>query len=555
MGKSTLHHIKHFRRYRNIVRILMKHNLGPLIKRAGLDLLLSREHRQEVSTTGPESDYAMAEGLCQALTELGPTFIKLGQIFSTRTDMFSPPFIENLEKLQDKVEPFSYQAVLQQLLTELGHPDEIFAEFDPEPLAAASIGQVHRGRLKSGEQVIIKIQRPDIEQIIENDLEILAELAALSEWRSEEARRFGIAEILWEYGRILMREIDYDREARNTERMYQNFRNDSRVLIPRVYWQYTTRKILTQDYIEGVKISDLEEINNRGWDRTKISRLGTEAFFTQIMLHGLFQADPHPGNILIIDEEHISFIDFGQVSALSPSRVDHLCRFIVAVQRADLDMAVAALKEMKILTRDVDMDAFQEDLADMMELMTASSIGSLDMRRIRKDLLTFAYRYQMRIPNYLTSLMKALITVEGMGRKLDPLFNFVEVAGPITQKALHSRLSSKHFMAALRRRYYQDWRPLHTLPANINQMLADTNQGRLHMNNQIIFSPSAKKTVVTLANRLSTSLIIAGGLVGSSLIIQSGQGDFSASHTLIGTIGFAISLLAVLVFIISFFRS
>ncbi len=555
MGKGTLHHLKHFRRYRNILRVLMKNNLGSLIKRAGLDLLLSRRHRQEVTITGPESDYAMAEGLCRALTELGPTFIKLGQIFSTRTDMFAPAFIENLEKMQDKVEPFSYQEVLQQLITEIGHPDEIFAEFDPDPLAAASIGQVHKGRLKSGEQVIIKIQRPDIEQLIEDDLEILAELAALSEWRSEEARRFGVVEILQEYGRILMREIDYDREARNTERMYQNFRNDPRVVIPRVYWQYTTRKILTQDYIEGVKISDLEEIKTRGWDRAKISRLGTEAFLTQIMLHGLFQADPHPGNILVIDEEHISFIDFGQVSALSPSRVDHLCRFILAVQRTDLDMAVAALEEIKILTHEVDMDAFQEDLADLMELMTASSIGSLDMKRIRKDLLAFAYRYQMRIPNYLTSLMKALITVEGVGKKLDPHFNFVEVAGPITNKAMQSRLSSEHFMATLRRWYYRDWRPLRSLPANINQMLIDTNQGRLHMNNQIVFSPSAKRTMVTLANRISTSLIIAGGLVGSSLIIQSGQGDFSASHTLIGTIGFSISLLAVVVFIISFFRS
>lgn len=555
MGKGTLHHLKHFRRYRSIARILMKNNLGSLLKRAGLDLLLSREHRQEVNSGEPESDYAMAQGLCQALTELGPTFIKLGQVFSTRTDMFAPAFIENLEKLQDKVEPFSYQDVLRQLINELGHPDEIFAEFDPEPLAAASIGQVHRGRLKSGQQVIIKIQRPDIEKIIEDDLEVLTELAALSEWRSEEAKRFGVVEILREYGRILMREIDYDREARNTERMYQNFCNDKRVIIPRVYWQYTNRKILTQDYIEGVKISDLEEIKTRGWDRTKISRVGTEAFLTQIMMHGLFQADPHPGNILVIDEDHISFIDFGQVSALSPTRVDHLCRFIIAVQRTDLDMAVAALEEMKIITHEVDMDAFQEDLADMMELMTVSSIGNLDMRRIRKDLLSFAYRYQMRIPNYLTSLMKALITVDGVGRKLDPSFNFVEVAGPITQKAMHSRLSNEHFLGTIRRKYYQDWRPLGSLPSNINQMLIDTNQGRLHMNNQIVFSPSAKRTMVTLANRVSTSLIIAGGLVGSSLIIQSGQGDFSASHTLIGTFGFTISLLAVVVFVISFFRS
>ncbi|PKM77226.1 MAG: hypothetical protein CVU90_08745 [Firmicutes bacterium HGW-Firmicutes-15] len=556
MGYSSkMRHWKHFKRYRKIIRVFMKYGLGYLVKLMGLDSLLPRQKRQAAKDNGRESERILAERLCQALSELGPTFIKLGQIFSTRPDMFAPAYIEELEKLQDKVHPFSYQEVVEQLVKEIGHPDEIFAEFDPEPLAAASIGQVHMGRLKSGERVIVKIQRPNIEETVESDLEILLELAQLSEKKSAEAQRLGVVAMLEDYARLLLRELDYDREARNTDRIYQNFADDERVIIPRVYWKYTTRRVLTEDYIDGVKLSDLDQITARGWDRGKTSRLGTEAFLAQIVLHGFFQADPHPGNILVVDEDHIAFIDFGEVSALSERRLNSLGELLLSIDRKDMDKTVATLENMGIITDSVEMDAFQEDFSDLVELVSASRIGNLDMNRIRKDLLDITYRYQLKMPSYLTSLMKALITVEGVGKKLDPNFNFLEVAGPMAQKVVQEKMKPGNIYGYMRRKYYSDLRPLISLPSNFNKLLKTTDQGKLNMNIQISFSGGAKRSMTKLINRLSASLIIAGGLVSSALVIQSSHSEVIISHATIGVIGFAVSLFALIVFIVSFFRS
>ena len=551
---SYSQHLRHFTRYRKIARVLLKHGMGTIINILGLDSFLSKRKLQELKESRPASAHIRARRFCQALTELGPTFIKLGQIFSTRPDVFSPAYIEELEKLQDKVAPFSYSEVVEQLTAEIGHPNEIFAEFNPQPLAAASIGQVHMGRLKSGERVIVKVQRPNIERIVENDLEILIELATLSERRSEAARQLGLKGMLEDYSRLLLRELDYDREARNTDRMCENFAGDDSVLIPKVYWEYTTRRILTEDYIEGVKLSDLDEITARGWDRGKTSRLGTSAFLTQILLHGFFQADPHPGNILVVDEDHIAFIDFGQVSALSTRRLNNLGELMLSFSRNELDRAVAVLEEMGIVTGAVDMEIFHEDISDLVESISVSRIGNLDMNRIRKDFLDIAYRHQLKVPPYLTSLMKALITVEGVGRKLDPSFNFIEIAAPMARQVIRERMKPGNIQNYLRRKYYTDVRPLANLPAILNRLLKNTDQGKLNMNIQISFSPAAKKSMSKIVNQLSASLIIAGGLVSSALIIQSSETEVIVSHANVGIIGLGISVLALTIFIVSFLR-
>lgn len=549
-------HVRHFKRYREITQVFLKYGLSTVINILGLDSFLSKRKVQDLKAKRLTiSEQTRAGNFCQALTELGPTFIKLGQIFSTRPDIFSPVYIEELEKLQDKVEPFSYAEVIEQLTEEIGHPDEIFAEFNPEPLAAASIGQVHVGRLKSGEKVIVKIQRPRIERIVENDLEVLLELAELSENRSEAARRLGVKRLLEDFSRLLIKELDYDREARNTERMYENFANNDSVLIPKVYWEYTTRRVLTEDYIEGVKLSDLEEIKARGWDRSKTSRLGTSAFLSQIILYGFFQADPHPGNILVVDEEHIAFIDFGQASALSERRLNNLIDLLLSIENKEIDKTVVTLEEMGIITESVEMDLFQEDISDLVEQVSVAKIGNLDMNRFRKDFLDLAYRYHLKIPSYLTSLMKALITVEGVGKKLEPTFDFMEVATSMAQQAIKERMKPANMYGFLRRKYYSKYYPLSNLPVNIDKLLKTTNQGNLNLGIQISLSETSQRSASKLVNRLSASLIIAGGLVSSSLIILSGGPEVLFKHASIGgMIGIGISILALLMFIISFIK-
>ncbi len=550
---SYRQHLRHFLRYRKIARVYLKYGVGNVIYTLGLDRFLPAASVKTLRQTY-QPEHIKAVRYCEAATELGPTFIKIGQLFSTRPDIFSPVFIEELEKLQDRVPPISYDEVVEQLTKELGHPDEIFAEFDPVPLAAASIGQVHAARLKSGEKVIVKVQRPHIEKVLENDLEILMELAGAAENRSEGLKRLGMKGILQDFSRLMMRELDFDREGRNTERFKQYFANDKRVVIPKIYWKYTTRRILTEDYIEGVKLSDVEQITARGWDRHKVAQLGTETFLTQIFRHGFFQADPHPGNMLIMDEDHIAFIDFGQVSALSDLRLQSIGELLISFSNQEIERAVATLEDMGILTEDIDMGAFYEDLSDLMEMVGSAKIGNIDMNRMRKDFLDLAYRYNLKIPAYLTSLMKALITVEGVGAKFDPSFNFMESVSPLARQLVRDRIKPENLEKFVRHKYYNNVRPFIDLPASINRFVHNTDQGRLKMGMQVGFTEPARRSMIKIVNQLSASLIIAGGLVSSALIIQSSEPEFIVSHSAVGVSGFAISLLALLIFVVNFVR-
>ena len=458
--------IRQLQRYHQIINILVKYGLGYLVQRLGWEEITPSSCRSEVCSCEREGDEILAVRLRLALTELGPTFVKLGQMLSTRPDLLPPVFICELEQLQDNVSALDEEQVIRQLEHDLGHPDQIFAYFDRQPLAAASIGQVHRARLKSGEEVVVKVQRPGLEVTMQNDLDIIRSLAELSEKRSPEARRLGLAAMIDDYSRMLIRELDYEREARSTERARANFADDERVIIPKIFWEYSTRHVLTQEYIEGVKLSNMEEISHRGWDRRKLSLLGTETFLSQVVLHGFFQADPHPGNILILDEDRIAFIDFGEVGTLTESRLVQLGELLLSVSRRDIDKAVATLEDMEIIGDFVDREGLEEDLADLVGHVTSSSVGELDMNRLRVEVMDIAYRHDLRMPPYLTALMKALVTVEGVGKKLDPTFNFMDIAQPLAIKVFEERLKPDKVYKHLRRRYYRDIKPLGTLPAD-----------------------------------------------------------------------------------------
>ncbi len=528
---SSWWNIRYIRRRQKIVGTFMKHGLGYLLQRWGLARTVQLSPRQLMNEEKSKTSYLLAGNLSQAMMELGPAFIKLGQMLSTRPDMLPPPYIEALERLQDKVEPLPYAQILKQTLSEIGDPKEVFADFDPEPLAAASIGQVHRARLKSGEEVIVKIQRPDIERKVESDLEIIKGLARLSERRSPEARRMGIYNIVEEFSRMLLRELDYAREARNTERVYNNFRDDQRVVIPRVYWEYTTPRVLTEEYIPGIKLSDIAEIDRRGWDRRKISQLGTEAFLVQILAHGFFQADPHPGNILVMDENTIAFIDFGQIGTLTERRLLYL---------GELASSMASFLNLFI---------------DLVKDVSSTSIGNLDMKRLRKEAMELAYRYQLQMPSYLTALMKALITVEGVGQKLDPDFNFTEVARPLASKVYKERLKPDNVYKFFRSKYYQDIRPLGKMPSHLNAILSATRKGNLTITMKVEFTSKTDRKLTQLASRVSASLIITGALIGSALIVQTNHSAQVEKYAYLGVIGLGMALVSLVVYFLASLRS
>lgn len=545
---------RHIRRRQQIVGVLIKNGLGYLVESMGLDNLGPVSSRYKKRSWEKEPDHLLAFRLRQALVELGPTFVKLGQLLSTRPDLLPPAYIQELERLQDKVGPLTHSEVINQLCKEIGHPEDVFAEFNPEPLAAASIGQVHLARLKTGEEVIVKVQRPGIEQKARNDLEIVIGLAQMSERRSAEARRIGLVDMMEDYSKMFLRELDYAREARNTERVYHNFSRDERVLIPKVYWEYTTDSVLTEEYIPGVKLSDIEEIERRAWDRRKISELGTEAFLTQVMLHGFFQADPHPGNIIVVDETHIAFIDFGEIGSLSEKRLMQLGQLLLSFSKQNMEMAIAALQDMRIIDDSIDKENFQEDFADLIDRVSSMSLGKLDMNRLRKEIMDLAYRYHLRMPAYLTGLMKALITVEGVGKKLDPTYNFMDTAKPLATKVYQERLKPENIYKYFKRKYYRDIKPLGALPANINNLLKTTEKGELSVNFQVELSKKSQHKISQMVSRLSASLIITGALIGSSMIIQTHHAALTKEYAYLGVAAFALALLSLVVFLISSLR-
>ncbi len=547
---------RNIRRRQQIVGVLIKNGLGYVVQRFGLTGLAPVASRKDVMSSRKEAHYLMAEKLRITMEELGPTFIKLGQVLSTRPDLLPPPYIEQMERLQDKVPPMSYEEVVQQLIKELGHPDDIFEEFNCQPLAAASIGQVHRARLKSGEKVIVKIQRPGIERQVENDLQILLTLARFSERRSNEAKRLNVVAMIEDYAKMFLRELDYAREARSTEIVYNNFAEDDRVVIPRVYWEYTTGKILTEEYIEGVKLNDIEEIKRRGWDVRKISRLGTETFLSQIVFHGFFQADPHPGNIIIVNENTICFIDFGEIGTLTENRLINIGELIMGISKQDMERAMAALHSMGILDNlNRNPEDFLEDFSDMVLNVSTGGLGKLDMNRLRKDIMILAYNYQLKLPAYLTSLMKALITVEGVGKKLDPGYDFMNTASELANRVYKERLKPENVYKYLNRRYYRDIKPLGSLPHDFHEIIKATSRGNLQLNIKVDLSEKSHHKMGQLVSRLSSSLIITGGLIGSSLIVHGSHPDILEQYSVFGVAGFALAGIGLLIFLISSMKS
>ncbi len=308
--------------------------------------------------------------------------------------------------------------------------------------------------------------------------------------------------------------------------------------------------MLVEEYIPGIKLSDVKAMDERGWDRGQVSKLGTEAFLSQIMLHGFFQADPHPGNILAVDENHIAFIDFGEIGYLSESRLVYVGELLVSINKRDTYRAMAVLYDMGIIENLDNMEDFHEDFADLIERVSSSSIGGLDMKTLRAEMMELAYRYQLRMPAYMTSLMKALITVEGLGKKLDPSFNFTEVAAPLASKVYSERLKPENVARYIKRRYYQDIKPLGEMPANFNRLIKNTGEGRLQMTIQVDFTPRASRKLTQLISRLSLSFILTGVLIGSALIIQANHSDRVSEYAFLGVAGFGLALLSLVIFFI-----
>ena len=531
---------RHLNRYRQILTVLFKYGFGDLVDvlkieqylEIGLQMI-SRKRREQVDRL------TRSERVRMALEELGPTFVKLGQMLSTRPDLIAVEFIEELSKLQDRVPPFSYAEVSQIIESDLGGlPENIFEHFEESPLAAASIGQVHRARLKDGEEVVVKVQRPGIRKIIEVDLEIMLHLASLMERHLEEFQVNRPARIVEEFARTLEKEIDYTIEASHIERFSRQFIDDATVYVPKVFRETTTERVLTMEYIEGVKASEIERIDKEGLDRKVITARGADLILKQVFDHGFFHADPHPGNIFVLPGNVICYLDFGMMGSIDRQSREDFADLVHSVVRRDESGAMQALLMLTQYDEEPDTRLLSRDLADFMGQHLYRPLKDLHMEKLLQQLMELISRHRLQTPPDLFLMLKALATVEGVGLSLDPEFHMINQAAPFVKRVKMEQLHPKRVASDILKSGVDLVRLMQEIPGELRELLRQMKRGKVKMEFEHRGLEPMQTTYDQISNRIAFSIVIAALIVGSALIVLSKTPPFLFGIPVIGIIGF-----------------
>lgn len=555
---ETLEAARDLGRLREILGVLVRHGFGDTVRRLGLANTLERAgarlHWQ------PPTDLARLEPPVQvrlALEELGPTFVKFGQILAARADLFSPPWIAEFEKLHSNVPALPLDALRPQLRADLGgEPEEVFAHFDPEPLAAASIAQVHRARLHDGTEVVVKIRRPGIAEVIEADLRLLQRLATLAEAELPHLRPFHPQELVREFARSLRHELDLAAECRNAERIAANLAALPYILIPRVHWRYTGERINVQDFIAGVPGNALEQLTpEAGFDRKLLARRGALAVLKTIVEDGFFHADPHPGNVFYLPGNRIAFIDFGMVGRLSQRRRDELLHLLLGLVEPQPPTVAEVLLDWTSNAHTVSLAQLETEIEAFVDQYQNVPLAQLSLAQMLTDVTAILRTHRLGLPSDLALLIKAFITLEGMGRGLDPDFHMAAEAEPLLQQVARARYAPR----AVGRRAWQALRrslaTLEHLPDDLTRLLRNARRGRVQVNVEVAHLKRVGDQIDRSANRLAMALVIAALIVGSSIVMTVQGGPTLFGLPAFGFLGFIAAVVCGLWLVRAIWRS
>lgn len=459
----------------------------------------------------------------ETLLDLGPTFIKVGQLFSTRADLFPIEYVEELSKLQDRVPAFSYEQVAEIVEADLGKPiPELYRTFDPIPLASASLGQVHRAQLHSGEDVVVKVQRPGLKKLFEIDLSILRGIARYFQNHPDWGRGRDWMGIYEECCRILWQEIDYLNEGRNADTFRRNFRNVNWVEVPRVHWRYVSPRVLTLEYLPGIKISHYEALEAAGLDRRRLANLGARAYLHQLLNDGFFHADPHPGNIAVSLEGSLIFYDFGMMGEVKPVTRDRLMLTFMGVAQRDAEAVMTSLVELGALSEMEDMGPVRRSIQYILDNFMDQPFEEQSVTAISDDLYAVAYEQPFRFPATFTFVMRAFSTLEGVGKGLDPDFNFMEAAKPFaTQLMANSNRSdsaSETLFGELSRQAAQVSNTALGLPRRLEDTLDKLDRGDIRVRVRSIETDRILRKVSGV-NMATNYTLLVGAFVLSATIL------------------------------------
>jgi ubiquinone biosynthesis protein len=527
-------------RLSEIAQVAVRHGFGYVFRRNRLGHLIPG--RDGLDPDAPASE--RGRRLREMLDELGPTFVKFGQLLSMRPDVLPPDIIAELRGLQDDVRPFPYELAKQAIEEALEQPIErLFLEFEEAPMAAASIGQVHRAVLPNGHRVAVKVQRPGAPRQIEADLSLLHQAARIAKERVRALDFIDTHELVEEFARAIRQELDYRLEARNAEVFRRNFAGHPHVRVPRVYWTYTRTRVLTLEYLEGTQVADVDELQLTLEERRRLAYLMTEAWMTMIFRHGFFHGDPHPANILVLDRpDQIGLVDFGLAGKLTDEDMSKLTRLFIDCANENVDVLPKRLAELGVRYPKEREEQFVAELRELFYRYYGANLSEIDPLQVIREGFGLIYSLNLKLPTRFVLLDKAIATVGSVGIELYPEFNVFEVAKPYARALLIGRYTPRRLAKRARREAFNLAEIALEAPYQLHDVLQQARDGQIEVGFVHKGLDEFMQRVNVAFNRLVVALVVTGGLIGSSLIgIFAESGPHLLGIHVLSIFGFALS--------------
>ncbi|MBN1880332.1 AarF/ABC1/UbiB kinase family protein [bacterium] len=551
---------RNLQRVQSILNVLLKHGFGQLIRQLGLHRLLpigkQASALSQDDSVSPLDPLTMPERLRLALEELGPTFIKFGQVLSTRPDILPEHFITELKKLREDIRSMPYPAIRVTIEDFLGKSIEsVFSEFSERPIATASIGQVHSGRLLSGESVVMKVRRPGIESVVKNDLDILRSLAGILTGRIEDMARFDPVGLVREFEKTILQEMDFNVEAMNMERFRENLKSESGIHIPRVFWEYSGKTVITMEKLSGLRMENPADLVEAGHDPKELAREGMRIFLRQVLEFGLFHADPHPGNVLALPDGRIGIIDFGMVGRLDSQTSEHLGGLILNILQKDYDRLIISMRKLGFEFDELSSTDLRRELMEIVELYYGIPLKKVSIGDLLSRLIETVLKFGVGLPGGFLTLTRAIVVSEGVGRQLDPDIDIVSIGKPMIVNILKNRHSPMKLIDETITSL-QDLRHVASVfPRYFEILILKLLRGRLRIEFAHTNLENFCRIIEKTGNRISFSIVVAALILGSSVIMYSRLGPFIFGYPVIGVIGYTLAAFLGLWLLINIIRS